>query len=403
MEIYSLSSLNHAIKRALKNAFRNPVWIEAEISRVNQKNGHYYLELVEKKDNQLLARSSAAIWRNVSYVIRQKLKAAFDDLIQVGISVKLLVDVQFHILYGHNLIVRDIDPEFTLGKMVRDRQQILSRLKKESILRRNATQIMPPVLKNIAIISSESAAGYKDFMKQLTRNTFNYSFHSNLFPASMQGTNLKSEIIQQLRLIGTQGGWDCVCIVRGGGSRVDLAWFDDYEVAREIAHCPIPVITGIGHDIDQAVADIVAHTSVKTPTAAGEFIVQHNKKFESGVENIVFNIYQLCKNKIETHKRNLDNARQLLMTTITHRIEKERAQLNICESELKHITYRILDKHKHELDTIETILHSESPDRILEKGYALVAQDGKIIANSQFLNSEKQFFIKFHDAEISIN
>src|SRR5699024_5781889 len=192
------------------------------ISRVYEKNGHFYLELVEKDKQQIKAKSSAVLWRNSSYILRQKLRGKFDDLIQVGIHVKILVDVDFHAIYGHKLVIRDLDPEFTLGQMELMRKRILKRLKKEGLLRENSLKPLPIVCQRVAVISSASAAGYKDFLNQLEHNTHNYSFHTQLFQASMQGTRLKKEVIEQLKNIQDEGNWDVICIVRGGGSRVVL-------------------------------------------------------------------------------------------------------------------------------------------------------------------------------------
>ncbi len=402
MEIYSLSGLNLLIGKALKQAFPELVWLEAEISRITERSGHFYIELVEKSGSDILAKSSAVIWRNTSYIIRQKLRNKFDDLIQPGIHVKILVSVDYHPVYGHKLIIHDLDPEFTMGQMELMRTRILQRLKDEKLLDKNKLTALPLALKNIAVISSETAAGYQDFIKQLTHNRFGYTFNISLFNASMQGANLEQEVVAALRNIQAQGKWDVVCIVRGGGSRVDLAWFDNYEVAREIANSVIPVITGIGHEIDKSVADFVAHSSVKTPTATAEFIVQYNHRFEETINNLVFDISQISLNFLENKEKTLANSGQLLYLYSKGLLDQQASKLLLLESEVKNSVLLALDRHRVNLEKMEQFLEIASPENILKKGYAIVRQGDKVIRRAEEINKEELVHIQFYDSEIKL-
>ena len=293
-ESYSLSELGKCIKMTLKTAFAEPVWVRAEISEMHENvSGHCYLDLIEKADDTdvLVAKQKATIWAFTYRMLKPYFESETGATLRAGMKVLLLCEVEFHEVYGVSLNVRDIDPAFTVGEMAVRRAEIIRRLTDDGIVDMNKQQPLAPVPQRVAVISSATAAGYGDFCDQLRNNVFGYTFYTKLFPATMQGAQTEQSVVAALdKICDFIDNFDVVVIIRGGGATSDLVAFDNYNLALHCAQFPLPIISGIGHQRDESVVDLVAHTRVKTPTAAAEFLVARINDFEKNIDEMAQNV-----------------------------------------------------------------------------------------------------------------
>ena len=276
----TLYELNARVRGVLETGLPDRYWLQAELSEVREAyNGHCYLEFVQKDKGgrELVARARGVIWAGVYQLLKPMFEREAGRPLAAGLKVLVRVSVSFHELYGYSLTVTDIDPAYTLGDMARLRREILARLEEDGILYANKELSLPMIVSRVAVISSATAAGYGDFCHQLLLNDYRFRFDVRLFPAVMQGERVEQSVLSALEAVmnDAEGGWDVVVIIRGGGATSDLSGFDSYWLAAACAQFPLPVITGIGHERDDTVIDLVAHTRVKTPTAAAAFLVRH--------------------------------------------------------------------------------------------------------------------------------
>ncbi|HON54080.1 MAG TPA: exodeoxyribonuclease VII large subunit [Bacteroidales bacterium] len=340
-KIITLSDLQNEIKDSIEQRFTDRYWITAEISEIkNHYAGHCYMDLIDRKEGEdsVSAKAQAIIWANSYRIIRPFFETTAGQPLSKGMHVLLCVQVQFSSLYGLSLVVTDIDPTFSIGEQELKRQQTIKRLKDEGMLNMNSSLPLPALPKRIAVISSEQAAGYRDFIKQLQGNEFGFRFCIELFQAPMQGADAPEGIISAMdRVAARVDDFDLLCILRGGGSAHDLACFDDYDLAVNIAQFPLPVIVGVGHDHDYHIADMVAHTSVKTPTALADFLIDI---FASEEQQLLY------------------ISRRVSMA-LQNRITEEKSKLQILE-------HRII---------------AGSPFALLERGYALLHKNGKRVTD----------------------
>ena len=272
----SLYELNLRVRSVLEDTLCEPVWIQAELSSVSTRGPHCYVEFVQKAEggNTFIAKAKGQIWANKWVLIRPYFEQTTGQPLSAGMQVMVQVEVTFHEVYGYSLNVLDINPTYTLGDIARRRQEILRQLEEEGVINLNKELELPVPVQRIAVISSESAAGWGDFQNQLLQNEYGLAFTVQLFPAVMQGERVEPTIIEALNQIAAEmDRWDVVVIIRGGGATSDLTGFDTLALAENVAQFPLPVITGIGHERDDTVLDIVSHTRVKTPTAAAEFLI----------------------------------------------------------------------------------------------------------------------------------
>lgn len=278
-----LSELNNLIRDALLGAFPETVWVVAEISEIKEnRNGHCYLELIEKDEvtDEITARTRATIWSYSYRMLKPYFETTTGERLNAGLKILVQASVEFHPAFGLSLNIKDIDPTYTLGDMARRRNEIISRLKEEGVIDMNKELPLPEVPQKIAVISSETAAGYLDFVHQLANNAYGFKFYPKLFPAAMQGAEAVPSIVRALEHIFSYDNFfDVVVIIRGGGAQADLSCFDSYELSLNIAQFPLPVLTGIGHEKDDTIADLVAHTRLKTPTAVAEFLISGVLRF----------------------------------------------------------------------------------------------------------------------------
>lgn len=402
---YTLYELNEYIKRVIALNFAEPIWISCEISQVKEVRGNVYLELVhhDEGSDEVKAQISANIWYKSFLFIKNKLGALLPSLLKEGTHVLLKVKVEYNERYGIKLIIEDIDPAFTIGQMEMNRQKILQRLHDEGLVGQNKEIKLPGVIQKMAIISSENAAGYIDFINHLRNNRFGYFFQTTLFPSAMQGQNTEREVCQSLRQIEeSRHHFDIIVIIRGGGSKLDLAWFDNYNIGSMISRSSLPVITGIGHDIDSTVSDIVAHTTLKTPTAVADFVIQHNSEFEADIQQILHLISQWAQQVVKQNQLSLQNIHQQLMWIPKDHMRKHELRVaqtyqTICQEAMMRIR-----RQQEKLQLIEKELLFSDPGHILKKGYAIIRQNGQIKTSSESFSTQEDFNIQFTDKTIKI-
>lgn len=401
--LYKLQSI---IKERLAEAMPLPCWVVAEISELKVNySGHCYIELVEKGgDNQIpKARASAVAWRSTWGALASYFRSETGSDLSVGMNVMLKVSVNYHELYGLSLVISDIDPLYTLGDMERQRQQTIARLQEEGVFDMNRSLELPAVMQRIAVVSSRNAAGFQDFMNEL--GTSGYRFEVTLFDAFMQGQGAEGSIIEALENVaGRADDFDAVVVIRGGGAVSDLAAFDSYRLCSHIAQFPLPVITGIGHDKDESVADLVAACPVKTPTAAAGFLVSAMSEFDGWLDTLRNAVTEESVSMLDVENRRLREAGYRLSQTLRsftrsleiklERLSGElirrqqnivtggRNRLDILERSLTERTERMLAGEKARLDTAERIVEGRRPDKILALGFAIVRSGGKAVTDS---------------------
>jgi exodeoxyribonuclease VII large subunit len=312
--IYKLSDLLEEIQMVVRSSFDRSYWVIAEIVSVSEaKNGHLYLEVAEKENDFLQAKIRANLWSNTKRRILSEFEYITNQTLKKGMKVLINVSLDFHTVFGLSLTILDIDPNFSLGEIERQKQETIQRLEQEGLIDFNKQHVLAHALQSIAIISSETAAGYQDFMKHLSDNDFGYRFQTQLFQASMQGELASKSIIQALEHIEeSRTNFDAVVLIRGGGSSLDLNCFNEYELAARMAQSIFPIFTGIGHERDSSIADKVAHTPLKTPTAVANFILDYNRNFEENLESLANQINNLAFDFVEDQKDLIGNLRQSL-------------------------------------------------------------------------------------------
>lgn len=381
-EAYSLFELNEFIRQVVALNFPEPVWVQAEVMQARCSRGHWYIDLVQKDevDDEVKAQAQAVIWIGQAARIQRSLGQKLEDFLLPGVQVRLLVRVEFHERYGLKLNVQDIDTAFTIGQLEQQRLLTLDRLQREGLLELNKQLLLPPVLQRIAVISSEQAAGYADFCHQLLNNPYGYRFHTQLFNAAVQGVNVASEFVSRLASIDPKK-FDCVVVIRGGGSRLDLAAFDGWEVCAAAARCPLPVLVGIGHETDRTLLDLVAHTALKTPTAVAEFIVQRNAYFEATLLEMGEQIRHLARELLHEAAIELNFRAQLLRSNAQRLIDGKSMQLEYLERTLPASVERILSSHQLQLQSYEYTIQALDPVNTLKRGFAIVRKNGRAVKN----------------------
>ncbi len=379
----SLLELNEFIRRMVALNFPEALWLRAEIAQVQHARGHCWLELVEKDEltDEIAAQSSAVIWHSQLEALYDKLGGELDALLQQGMAVQLKVRVDYHERYGLKLHVLDIDPAFTLGKLERARRRLIERLRAEGLLEQNKKRALPAVIQRLALISAPTAAGLQDFLTHLAENEFGYAYAYELFPAAMQGALTEPEVMRRLEEIAERKEeFDCVLLLRGGGARLDLAAFDSERLCRAIAACPLPVCAAIGHEEDQTVLDMVAHTSVRTPTAAADWLIRHNMHFEMGLQALEARTQEAARHLLEVQRERLDRVAQQLAASAHHRLQRTRLELQRLEKAAG-TSARWRCRHAtQQLDALARQLALLQPAHTLRRGYSLTTlPDGRLL------------------------
>jgi exodeoxyribonuclease VII large subunit len=334
----TLSELQQQVKYSLEEAFALPVWVVAEISEMTvNRSGHCYLDLVETEQDSdtVVARCRATIWSYTFRMLRPYFETTTGQTFSEGLKVLLMAKVEYHEVYGFSLNIRDIDPVYTLGDLARQRKEIIRRLQEDGVFEMNKELELPLVPQRIAVISSPTAAGLQDFLDQLHNNPHQFVFYTKLFPAVMQGNEAPPSIMSALERIYLYEDWfDAVVIIRGGGAQLDLACFDQYELAFHVSQFPLPVITGIGHDKDDTVVDLVAHTRMKTPTAVAEFLITGALRFSQQLDELEKHFFEMINDQLDENRTRLSDAADQLNLLVNRMIVSHRNRLSIAGIQL---------------------------------------------------------------------
>jgi exodeoxyribonuclease VII large subunit len=382
---YTLSELTSHITEVLKVNFDSPLWIRAEISELREhSNGHCYLELIEKDkhSDQIIAKIRANIWANTFRVLKVYFEDNTGQSLRAGMSVLVAVTVEFHDVFGISLNIRDIDPTYTLGDLSARRQQIIKQLEADGVIEMNKQLQMPLLTRRIAIISSATAAGYEDFCNQLDNNQEGFVFYHQLFPALMQGDQAEQSIIMALeKVFDAHHLFDVVVIIRGGGATTDLACYDGYELALNCAQFPLPVISGIGHQRDITILDLVAHMSVKTPTAAAAYLIDCLSDAYQMASVPYDAVISLVRNKLQGEERRLSDIQWKMKHALQQKSSARHLQLEKMRAGLQASIRMAFSHHRSKLDLIESKLEKHSPAFMLKFGYSITTLNGKRITS----------------------
>lgn len=391
MSTYTLLTLQTHIRRILALNLPEPLWLRAEVFQVSESRGHLFMELAEKGDaaNELAAQASAVLWERNYRQLRARYGKALDALLAAGVEIRIKARVDYHERYGLKLVVEDVDPDFTLGQLELRRRQTLEMLQREGLLERNAALPLPAAVQRIAVVSAETAAGYHDFHNQLLANPYGYAFSLRLFPAAVQGAAALVEIPRQLRAIGRQTHrFDAVVIIRGGGSRIDLAAFDELELCRAAAECPLPVLAGIGHETDETLLDRVAWQALKTPTAVAEWLLARSLRCDAALADTALQLQQHTQRHLRLRSQELDRAHLGLRSLSRFALRRQAAHLDRIGADWPRWARRQLKTAARELDHLARLEQLLSLDSQLNRGFALVIHQGRIVKNWQDLPSD---------------
>lgn len=402
LKTYSLFELNEYIRRVLALNLPEAFWVTGELSQVDHSRGHWYFSLVEKAetDDEIIAQMPGVLWYQSFRQLRFRLGDQLDSLLQEGIEVRLKVRVDYHERFGLKVVAEDIDPEYTLGRLAAQRQWAIERLKAEGLLGRNATLPFPLVAQRIAVLSSENAAGYQDFLDQLHNNPYGYTFQTVLFPIAVQGQLVAIEAPQQLRRLGElRHLFDCAVIIRGGGARTDLSAFDQYEVGKAIAQCLLPILTGIGHETDSSLADQTAHQSLKTPTAVADFIIQHNAQFEGSLLSLGRQVQRQVNIQFTIAGQQLSSLHQRALLASRHQLGTSGRQLDQYVRQIPLLAARLISGASRELEQLEKMKNLLSLEATLNRGFTLTTHKGKP-TNATALKSGDKLITRFKDGDV---
>ena len=393
----TLRQLNLMVQDAIEMHLPDEYWVEAELSECRERSGHCYMELVEKDEqtNTPVARASAKCWRQTWQMIQPYFERTTGQPLHAGLKVLLRVYAQFHEAYGFSWIVTDIDPTYTIGDMARRRQEIIRQLKEEGVFDMQRELKLPLFCQRIAVISSEGAAGYGDFINQLTHNSYGLHFSVQLFPAIMQGEGVEQSIIAALNEIYSHtpnieqrtSVFDAVVIIRGGGATADLSGFDTLALAENVAQFPLPIITGIGHERDESILDMVSHTRVKTPTAAAALLIDNLLQVQERIDDASQRISAAVNQRINSQKTRIVTLTSILPTLALQIVTAQRHRIETIGSRMPIALERRLTAQKHLLESLNLKLQGFDPQLLLSRGYSITLHQGKAVYDPRQLKA----------------
>ncbi len=447
-EKITLTELQFIIRDSLYIALPEMYWVAAEISEIRENfSGHCYLELIEKQHDEknIKARIKAIIWSSRYRFLKSYFENITGETLKEGLKILAKVKIEYHELYGLSLIISDIDPAFTIGEMAAKRQMIIARLEQEGVFSMNKELILPAVPRRVAVVSSSNAAGYSDFMKQLHENSYGYKYYTALFETVMQGTETEESVINSLnRIADNIEYFDVVVLIRGGGSQTDLSWFDNYRIAYHVTQFPIPLITGIGHERDMTVTDMVAFQSCKTPTSVADFLIGCVADTETHLTELSRNITELSRVIIERNRNRLELSRLRLipvsrimiseakenlsgkiveiintgkdfiiragftplnqksrLTSLvrTYSLDKD-TMLKRTIHDLKLFAGKAIEKNNNNLNRMESSVIMLDPANVLKRGYTVTMKNGKILKSCESIETDDAIDTRFSDGHV---
>lgn len=382
-EPFTLYSLNNMVRQAVSEGLPSRYWVTGELSEVREaSNGHCYIELVQRDEvtQELVAKARGTIWSRIYSLLRPYFLEQTGEPFAAGLKVLLQVSVGFHELYGYTLDVCDIEPAYTVGDMARQRMLVIKRLTDEGVIDLNKELPFPLLPQRVAVISSATAAGYGDFCDQLASNRYGFVFYPHLFQSPMQGSGVEQGVISALdRIAADIDMWDVVVIIRGGGATSELSCFDTYDLANNCAQFPLPIITGIGHQRDESVLDMVAHTRAKTPTAAAELLIHAMLEQETYMTNMMQGVVQGVQQRMDAEQQRLQGliGRMPMATALYLQGEKMRLQTSL--QTVFSSAQMLIKEQQHRLDVCNAALEAASPERILSLGYSITRVNGRVV------------------------
>ena len=423
MQTLTLYELNTLVRETIETEMSHEYWVEAELSEARESRGHCYMELIQKEElsNTPIARASAKCWRSAWTIIQPHFERVTGQRLHAGMKVRMKVYAQFHEAFGFSWIVTDIDPNYTLGDMARRRQEVIAQLKREGVFDLQRELSLPLFCLRIAVISSQTAAGYGDFCQQLSESPF--AFRTALFPAVMQGEQIEESIISVLNAIYEQADdFDCVVIIRGGGATSDMSGFDTLPLAENVAQFPLPIITGIGHDRDECVLDMVSHLRVKTPTAAAAFLIDHLQRVLDRIDAAEQAITHEAQTKLITlhtrlsslaehiptlfslvktrHEARLDQMAQRLSNATVRQSDLAQSRITLLHARLFPLIPHLLDTHRHRLELLGQRVASLDPQLLLKRGYSITTLNGKAVRNASELKTGDEIETRLSEGTI---
>ena len=404
----TLYELNSLVRETIEEELHQEYWVEAELSEVREVRGHCYMQLVQydrseeggkrkRYENTPIAQASAKCWQSSWQLLRPYFEKETGQRLHAGMKVLLQVYAQFHETYGFSWIVTDIDPTYTMGDMARKRQEIIRVLKDEGVFDLQKELPLPLFCQRIAVISSANAAGYGDFVNQLENNEYGFQFHTRLFPAVMQGEDVEKSVIAALEQIfrgsgdmearGNENAFDCVVIIRGGGATADLSGFDTLALAENVANFPLPIITGIGHERDESILDMVSHTRVKTPTAAAAFLIDHLKEVLEVLNDAQERITRYAQQKLSTLDAQLSVVAEAIPRLFSVVKTRQDARLDSMQEKMTMLIERRLETEQHRIQLVSEKVKSLDPTLLLRRGYSITLHNGKVVKDVSVLNT----------------
>lgn len=401
----SLYELNSRIKGVIRNSLSDTYWLRAEMSdvRVNQSSGHCYLEFIEKDNSgrNIVAKARAVIWANTFHLLKAYFENSTKQPFISGLKVLVSVSVEFHELYGFSLVVHDIDPSYTLGDQAMNRAAILKQLADDGVLTMNKELNLSVPANRIAVISSPTAAGYEDFCDQLFNNEYGLAFYIKLFPAIMQGDRAESSIISALeKIYDNIDNFDIVVIIRGGGATSELSCFDSYLLAASVAQFPLPIVTGIGHERDETVLDIVAYQRAKTPTAVAEYLISIGYSELIELENLRFSLITSTNQLMQEEALKIQNIEARTSFALKSWQKEQELRLEALKINLKRNVLLGMKDETNNITSLEKHLELLSPENIMKKGYSLTLMNGKVIKHVSQMKAGDLITTRFIDGEI---
>ena len=382
-EPFTLYSLNNMVRQAVSEGLPSRYWVTGELSEVREaSNGHCYIELVQRDEvtQELVAKARGTIWSRIYSLLRPYFLEQTGEPFAAGLKVLLQVSVAFHELYGYTLDVCDIEPAYTVGDMARQRMLVIKRLTDEGVIDLNKELPFPLLPQRVAVISSATAAGYGDFCDQLAANRYGFVFYPHLFQSPMQGSGVEQGIISALDRIAVNiDMWDVVVIIRGGGATSELSCFDTYDLANNCAQFPLPIITGIGHQRDESVLDMVAHTRAKTPTAAAELLIHAMLEQETYMTNMMQGVVQGVQQRMDAEQQRLQGLLGRLPMATALYLQGEKMRLQTSLQAVFSSAQMLIKEQQHRLDVCNAALEAASPERILSLGYSITRVNGRVV------------------------
>ena len=407
----TLFELNSLVRETIELSMPDEYWVQAEVSEVREVRGHCYIELIEKDEfgNTPIARASAKCWKSTWMFVKPNFERVTGQILHAGLKILVKVYPQFHENFGFSWIITDIDPQYTMGDMARKRLEIIKMLKEEGVFDLNRELIRSSFANRIAVISSAGAAGYGDFCNQLDNNEYGFYFNIKLFPAVMQGEKIEGSIIAALNDINDNADdFDCVVIIRGGGATSDLSGFDTLALAENVANFPLPVITGIGHERDESVLDMVSNTRVKTPTAAAAYLINNLKQTSDTIDDYRDRILAAVALRMKSEVQRLNHVSDKLPLLFSIIKEKQLSHLNVLgnlimlaanrrlsdeDTNLTQMAMRMstaaisrMNSEKHRLEVISERVRMNDPALLLKKGFSMTTLNGKVVRNATDVN-----------------